>query len=299
MKYPVTNYGSSKLSANETHFALKRLFSKRRSTFDQEANMLERFSGHPNIITLLATVTSEKGLGQEEYYLLFPWAKGDLLAYWERVVIPRKSHPNVKWMAAQIRGVVEAVDFIHNPNPRMLSQDGEDLYGRHGDIKPENILWFERNGGEVLVISDLGLSAVHREKSRSNVPGAEIPATPNYRPPECDMAGREGHISRSFDIWTLGCLFLEFVVWSLNGWDGRQGFREQRFTPYINGFETDVFFEIVVVDSEVKTYAFKIKEQVNQASLRVLLLPAQFLTLVSKLQIYTSIRTVLSICMIY
>jgi serine/threonine protein kinase len=262
--------------------------------------MLERFSGHPNIITLLATITCEKGLGREEYHLLFPWAEGDLLAYWMQDAKPRKTHPNFMWTASQIHGIVEAVHFIHNPNPTMLNCNGEAMYGRHGDIKPENVLWFVRGGSKILVISDLGLSVVHREKSRSNVPGYKIPATPNYRPPECDMAGRDGHISRSFDIWTLGCLFLEFVVWSLEGWVGRQNFRSQRFSPYITAADEDVFFDVVALKDEADKYAFKIKDKVNQASLHEFQgsVPLLRLTSGSKYMISTSIQTVPSTCTI-
>ncbi|KUJ07850.1 kinase-like protein [Mollisia scopiformis] len=252
------------LSAHQNHFALKRLYTTNKSTFERETDMLQRFSGHPNIVTLLAAITCKKILGREEYHLLFPWAEGDLLAYWKEEAKPRRTHENTKWISAQVCAIVEAVRFIHEPGPTMRTDDGKNLYGRHGDIKPENVLLFKPNGVKVLVISDLGLSAVHREESRSNVPGFDIPRTPNYRPPECDMAGRDGHISRSFDIWTLGCLFLEFVVWSLDGWGGRQEFRNDRCSPYINSYRTDIFFDIMVVSGETSKYAFKIKHQVEQ-----------------------------------
>ena len=261
--------------------------------------MLERFSGHRNIIALLATIVCKKSVGQD-YHLLFPWADGDLLAYWRRhIAKSRKTHRDIMWISAQVRGIVEAIHFIHNPSPTMLNVDGEVMYGRHGDIKPENVLWFVRGGEEILVISDLGLSDVHRETSRSNIPGFQIPATPNYRPPECDMAGRKGHISRSFDIWTLGCLFLEYVVWYLDGWDGRERFRSQRYSQYITGAETDVFFDVVTVASETNKYAFKIKDQVNKASLRRLRLRQILkLTLSSKYTTFTSTQTAPSSYMI-
>jgi serine/threonine protein kinase len=142
------------------------------------------------------------------------------------------------------------------------------LYGRHGDIKPENILLFRRDGKEILVLSDLGLTAVHREVSRSNLPGKSIPVTPNYRPPECDMDGPIGYISRSFDIWTLGCLFLEFIVWTLCGWEGRNKFNSERYSPYINGIQTNVYFDVMGLANEPNRGLFKIKDKVMEASMR-------------------------------
>lgn len=179
-----------------------------------------------------------------EFYILFPWAESDLLSYWKRNSKPVKSHLMYLWMVQQCYGIVDAVAFIHDP--KFLSPEGTRIYGRHGDIKPENILWFQKRQGSggmgALVLSDLGLSAIQRDQSRSNIPDDPIPVTPNYRPPECDMDGEDGHISRSFDIWTLGCLFLEFLVWALDGWRGRQDFRMDRcMFAYLNG-ETDVFF---------------------------------------------------------
>ncbi|KAF8853242.1 kinase-like protein [Acephala macrosclerotiorum] len=254
------------ISAHENLFALKRLYDMDKKAFERETSMLKRFSGHRNIVTLLATITCKKGISKEEYHLLFPWAEGDLLSYWQRKGKPKKDHETFIWISDQVCGIIEAVDFIHNPGPNMVDKDGEKLYGRHGDIKPENILWFRRDGAEILVISDLGLSAVHRDVSRSNVPGLNIPATPNYRPPECDMAGAHGHVSRSFDVWTLGCMFLEFVVWILDGWEGRQRFRSERFSAYINGVDTDIYFNIQKVDGDANKYAFKIKDKVEEAT---------------------------------
>lgn len=172
------------------------------------------------------------------------------------------------WMVEQCYGIVSAVAFIHDPN--VLNPEGARMYGRHGDIKPENILWFQKRqkpgGMGALVLSDLGLAAIHRDQSRSNIPGHAIPATPNYRPPECDMDGEDGHISRSFDIWTLGCLFLEFLVWTLDGWEGRQNFRQDRcMSDYLNG-QTDVYFDIKWTRGERDTaeYFFQVKDKVTE-----------------------------------
>lgn len=180
------------------------------------------------------------------------------------------SHSRCIWIAEQCYGIADAVAFIHDPG--VLDPSSAGVYGRHGDIKPENVLWFKKrqNSGRMgaLVLSDLGLADTHRVQSRSNIPGHAIPTTPNYRPPECDMAGDKGHISRSFDIWTLGCLFLEFLVWALRGWEGRQNFRFDRCkSAYLNG-ETDVYFDIRRSEGDIPLagaeFFFEVKEQVTK-----------------------------------
>lgn len=229
--------------------------------------MLKRFGGRrPNIVTLLATITHRESGKREQYYLLFPWAEGDLLGYWKTKWKPKRDHESFNWISDQCYGIIVATDFIHDP--KELDSDGKQLFGRHGDIKPENILWFKREGKEFLVLSDLGLSAVHREVSRSKIPGTSIPVTPNYRPPECDMEGPLGKVSRSFDIWTLGCLFLEFVVWILYGWEGRDKFNSERCSPYINGVATNVYFDVMSSTNEADRHVFKIKDKVVEASRR-------------------------------
>src|SRR5258708_1565991 len=99
---------------------------------------LKRFGGHRNIVTLLPTITIKKDLHTEEYYLLFPWAEGDLLSYWQRTEKPGKQdHDTFKWISDQILGIVRAVDYIHNPEPPKYKDKDKkvQLYGRHGDIK--------------------------------------------------------------------------------------------------------------------------------------------------------------------
>ncbi|KAL8408706.1 hypothetical protein RB594_007232 [Gaeumannomyces avenae] len=150
-----------------------------------------------------------------------------------------------QWVAKQMFGLADAMHAIHEPRQGsdfLLPE--EKKYGRHGDLKPENILWFLSNQDPlgILVISDFGIAAVHRDVSRSNVPNENLPCTPRYRPPECDMNG--GKISRAFDIWTMGCIFLEMAAWLLGGAKGREEFKRERRAPYLAMIKTDLFFDI-------------------------------------------------------
>jgi len=76
-------------------------------------------------------------------------------------------------MSAQLLGIASAVDTIHNPP---YDPDGSCFFGRHGDIKPENILWFRSNKNPhgLFVLSDFGGSSVNRRSSRSNVANTDL-----------------------------------------------------------------------------------------------------------------------------
>jgi serine/threonine protein kinase len=200
-------------------FALKKLKgneeSHREKTADllREINVLSRVSGtHPHFISLLAT-WSYCG----EHYLLFPFADGDLRDYWENM-----SHTidwqgsreaiieTVRWMSSQILGLTDALNALHSP---VDQQNG--LYGRHGDIKPENILIFTKGREDrgLLVFTDFASAEFHTAHSRSAGKASEMMVTPTYRPPEYDMAHTIA--SRASDIWSFGCLLLEFVCWAI------------------------------------------------------------------------------------
>ncbi|KAL0931254.1 serine/threonine protein kinase [Colletotrichum truncatum] len=251
-----------KMGAESSCFALKRLYASNEKAFDQEVQQLERFGGrHPHIVTLLSTIILQSS--QPTYQLLFPLADCDLLGYWELRPQP-KDQVALSWVAEQLFGMADALSFIHNPG---LKVGDKSLYGRHGDIKPENVLLFKRRDRDTLVLSDLGLTMTHGEQSRSNRPGETIPTSPNYRPPECDIDGKKGHVSRAFDIWTLGCLFLEFLVWIFDGWDGYIKFKERLYSLYINGMVTCLYFEIVRVGE--RDFAFKVKDVIHESMLNL------------------------------
>lgn len=130
-------------------------------------------------------------------------------------------------------------------------------YGRHGDIKPKNILWFSRYGErkDHMVISDLGLTRYHSKFTRSKVTPSNVDGfTEAYRPPEMDIPGRQ--ICRKFDIWSLGCVFLEFCVWYLEGADGIDKFeyaRQDEDISSIQNFREPKFFNIMEKDDEGNT----------------------------------------------
>ncbi|CZR52310.1 uncharacterized protein PAC_02187 [Phialocephala subalpina] len=155
--------------------------------FRKEMEQLRRFNGsaHPHLVTLLSTFTF-----LDKYHFVFPYADSTLEYYWEVIEPnPKMDIATVRWVSRQILGLVGAVAVIHDP-PHLpnLTVDSK-RYGRHGDIKPDNILWFRSSSDDkgILVVTDLGLSDIHREQSKSGIPRYNIAKVPGYQPPECDL----------------------------------------------------------------------------------------------------------------
>ncbi|RYP39336.1 hypothetical protein DL767_002247 [Monosporascus sp. MG133] len=231
-------------------FALKTLLMPKPSdgsktqqleAYKNEIKQLRNFNGatNPHLVTLLASF--EKG---RQYNFLFPYAKYSLDCYMDSE-IPGKDVASVQWFARQLRGLMGGIHTIHNPKHL------QNQYGRHGDIKPDNVLWYEcaDDPRGIFVISDMGFTACHRDVSRSNVPNHGVPRTPLYRPPECDVKG--GTISRAFDIWTAGCLFLDMITWLVGGAAWRNEFSEKRTTvEYLTGARTNIYYDIMNVYTE-------------------------------------------------
>ncbi|EQB54102.1 protein kinase [Colletotrichum gloeosporioides Cg-14] len=271
------SYPNYEGNTSENTFAIKRLDSPSKEAFQKEVQILKRFSGdaHPHLISLLATYEMN-----DTFYLIFPWAGADLKTYWKSEnPTPTFDAATVIWMAEQCKGLAEGLTKLHqyetgllgkseSPKnerlgPNIVLNGGQDtgrhspLYGRHGDIKPENILWFaehEQPGHRgVLKISDFGLSELNSRYSKSKR-RSHVPNSPTYRPPECDL--RQKVIKQSYDIWTLGCLYLEFIAWTLGGWELVNDFACRRRSMDPVEAQSDCFFEIRDLGTSASVDAF-------------------------------------------
>lgn len=236
-------------------FAIKRLHSQNEDAFKREVEMLNKFSGnkHENLISLLATYEQF-----DRYFLVFDWAERDLQAYWRKAnSTPSFDPQTVLWMARQCKGIASGIIKIHEHKSIYAKADSDRaandnvVFGHHGDIKPENVLWFAEPGqedctvGGTLKLSDFGLAEVSVHRTISMAPKSKWGVSLGYRAPEADLR-RGAAIGRSYDIWTLGCLYLEFITWILGGSQLLDEFMEARKARDAtwHDIETHTFFEL-------------------------------------------------------
>lgn len=254
--------------------------------------MLKKFSGnaHQHLVSLLVTYEQFS-----RFYLIFHWAEADLENYWKEVnPSPNLDYKTVTWIAQQCEGIADGLTKIHryrshywktqkrppleacddkfsreaSPDPPADMQDHamEELYGRHGDIKPPNVLWYQDTDPEkmgTLKLADFGLAEFNANYSKSFKRKSKVITTPSYRPPECDL--KDGFIGPSYDIWTLGCLYLEFITWLLGGWDLVKDFALQRVSfDTVFNMDTDTFF--VILDSPTGEGIAMVKPMVTEVS---------------------------------
>ncbi|KAK4941156.1 hypothetical protein LTR10_018829 [Elasticomyces elasticus] len=214
-------------------FALKRFTSqpsKRAEHFARERKVLAKLDLAPRHRNLVAPYAAwSQG---SEFYILFPLATGNLetfmnylpclrtaqepryrlrfdpncMPYDENTKLPILDYKFVKWLFTELQGLAEALDHIHH------------LASYHHDIKPDNILMFvdDKSSYGTMKFGDFGAgkvmetypdlytkSPVFTEKQR----GAIAFASPDLY---CD-----GKVAAEADIWSLGCVFLEILLWCL------------------------------------------------------------------------------------
>ncbi|KAF4625921.1 hypothetical protein G7Y89_g12242 [Cudoniella acicularis] len=171
-----------------------------------------------------------------KHYTLEP---DEILPFTYRECASTGAHGEVFKMARQCEGIAEGLNRIHhhettsrssifvsnstairrpatptNPGPGRIAREPRFVFGRHGDIKPTNLLWFpnprDSKDKGTIKISDSGtgeFSAINFAPSKSS----SVSHSPRYRPPECDLP--DPAIDNSYDVWTLSCLYLEFITW--------------------------------------------------------------------------------------
>lgn len=246
------SFFSSTAGKDTPFFAVKKLAGG--EDFGQERSVLKRIDDQ-HVITLLATY-EHRGyhhlvMPWAECNLEDFWS--------EKMPDPPRDSQILHWMARQCLGVAKGLSKVqHHLTNSVSSLHGSSLpipqrstrapglstpvstpsvtfsaskkfrvpshalhkfFGRHGDIKPQNLLWFPGTTDLGIVkISDFGEGEFNKSQSAHRSTDS-ISYTPSYRPPECDDPAGEVEIhSATFDTWSLGCLYLEFITWYIGGW---------------------------------------------------------------------------------
>ena len=172
---------------------------------------------HQNIVPLLASYyldgTDSSDRPTRTMHLLFPWAEMDLHAWMTGSRIPsplqRLSRPErQEHIYRSIYTLVSGLSYLHEENGGLITS--------HHDLKPNNILVF----GQVFKIADLGRSHLLNAEEGSKTGG--VLGTYEYQPPEYYQEdGNKAKIrhGRAFDIWAMGCIFMELAILIVYDWE--------------------------------------------------------------------------------
>ncbi|KAG9496374.1 hypothetical protein J7337_012962 [Fusarium musae] len=196
---------------------------------------------------------------KDEHYLILEWANGgNLRNLWES--FRRELSPElIKDAFGQLLGLSEALSQVHQPE---LKDKWPNRHFRHGDLKPENILWFRDSNDPrkigTLKIGDWGLAKQHQDLTQVRTKKTSTGfGTRLYEPPEevtvknnnllvpdpKDPNGKTARKrSRLYDVWAMGCIWFEFLVWLMYGQDGlarlKSGFDRVK-SDFIRFYEID------------------------------------------------------------
>lgn len=190
---------------------------------------------HPNLVKCLSSFT----FGSDTY-LIYPLAEGNLDEYMEQnksLNTGDSSQSTEAWFADQLRGLAAALLVVHDQKETPTARTHLDVQaaasGKTGyvhDIKPENILVVGREGQMPLFrLSDFSCAKVvdfvtSISGQRNTHLTVSKSGTPNYRPPE----SQSGKTSRPYDLWSLGCVYLELLTWYLEDYEALEQFRDDR-----------------------------------------------------------------------
>ncbi|KAI1181649.1 HET-domain-containing protein [Nemania serpens] len=178
--------------------------------FEKESKTLEtmRKLNHPHLIQAYSAYSR----GQDKGFV-FPFANGgDLAAFWKEHE-PNLDANGISWALMQMKGLASGIKALH------------DKKTRHGDIKPQNILIFNSTepNSTTLVIADVGIAKFHAIYTRQRHNGTTTPfGSRRYEPPEVE--DKDVPQSRKYDMWSLGCVLLEFIIWLVSGAKGFDNF---------------------------------------------------------------------------
>lgn len=224
---------------------------------------------HDHIVKCVAAI--RKG---DNRYFMFPWADGDSLRdYWNTASWRPPTRESMLEAICQLRGLTDALVTLHDGIRTHMNRNAEEPDGdtheltvricdengdftdhyettnpnniRHGDLKPENILRFlnQQEGLGMLKLADMGLAKQHIvvTSDRQHLTDTRY-GTVRYEAPEA-VSNPRAPRSRLYDIWSMGCITLEFIIWILYGNDELGNF----YTQVQGGDEQQLcqFFEML------------------------------------------------------
>ncbi|KAH7243134.1 hypothetical protein B0J15DRAFT_404337 [Fusarium solani] len=241
-------------------FAIKTLDGARvnKLRFEEELHMLgQRKIGLSSHLVPILEAFQHDG----QWSLILPHSNCSLrhlLQYGDSNSTPAR----MKWACLQLYGITDAISKIHGS-----SQGNASYFAMHSGIDLDNILCYGRPDSPeqcVLVVSHFPMSVIHFGSDDETELVEPTTCSPTYRPPEWDIQG--GGMSKSSDIWSLGCVYLVFLTWLLKGWGEVLLFENIRSAPHIDGTRSDRFYTFMKFYNR-DTYVLRVKSQVMAVSI--------------------------------
>lgn len=201
---------------------------------------------HENLVRLLTTY-SQDGVPN----LIFERADMDLHQFMllrERTIDFKDDRAFVK----AIQGLSTGLNYIHSfdlGESYHTQSSMKGTLGCHQDIKPRNILV----RGPDFVLADFGLMRLKAREQDSKTLWKN--GTFEYGAPECRNAEtlQQNRVGRASDIWSLGCIVSELVVYLRRGSDGLSEFRDIRLMENTFG-QTRCFHDNFGLSRDVSDY---------------------------------------------
>ncbi|USP77895.1 HET-domain-containing protein [Curvularia clavata] len=232
-----------------------------------EVNALSKMNSlnQEHIVRFLTAFTRGKPEDQPEdleYYVVFEWAEGgNLKDLWGEFPHPDRSVAFIQWIMKQLYGLCQALAAAH------YLRDEDGVYRgasyRHGDLKPENILWFPWEGEDwgTLKICDWGEAKIHHEVTALRHATTTQFGTRRYEPPEVvggkpdlDESAKDAR-SRLYDIWSMGCVMMECIIWLVYGLGELKRFNKSNKGDHsISEFFYEPYNEGLVIHGIVKQW---------------------------------------------
>lgn len=162
------------------------------------------------------------------HYLIFDWADGgDLAEFWLKMSPFRgesgqPSHrESIIWAVNQMAGLAEALYELHGGDKE---GDKERVHCRHGDLKPANIVRShpaddaKHKPHGHLRITDMGVAKINDKATHVGRSSGPVTVTIRYQSPEFLFSlNADAATSRAYDVWSMGCILLKFIIWLLYG----------------------------------------------------------------------------------
>ena len=167
-----------------------------------------RLLKHSNVVELLGAYTY-----RGKHNLIFSFARGGTLADLLKSARPPafQSDENIILALSGLCSVVRAIHNLFNEDDTLTR------IGCHHDLKPHNILVDD----STFLLADFGLSRFKDPKGGSATSYKDVGGC--YVAPECedfsesDDTKKKQIIGRASDIWSLGCIMMEIMVYMKSG----------------------------------------------------------------------------------